>query len=1055
MALMMPNRQQQTHDTGRHSRTTHPNQYNNNGSNNNNYNNNYYNSNNNDIINNTDNNYNPNPNPNPNSSNNYPNPNNRLSRAHTAHLPARSHTNPNPNPRPDSQHNPNQYPAQGPVPTVARTIKAKDNDNVRVKDKETAKNKGMDNDNEKGKADGAKKSLRAPGKVAPSKTLPQARSGAPGPRQQPAQPTPAMAATTPATAAANDVKKQGHVNKVRQLQRRTAAECIQGLARGYLARGRVVVLKRQKLLELRQKSSQQAARPHSQGQAGSLYGSDSPDKGGNNNPNSSDNNNPNTNSPNNSSSSGVGGVGLTAQMLEDGRVLVDEAKRWMRAREQHEAQASIVERAKDDLRAKLAHELAAAREEAAWTRSVAADEVARQRAALEQEQAAHAARQQDLQLRLDAIEAEKREVEEGRRQAQLLLAGVYHPGVLVTVGPAWAAGPIEESASVDVFPDLVETNEEGRRQGVVVQGSEDRLTVSVRYPVGGDGSGEGSGEGGAADDEGETEVGVALSRLQIFIPPPVVIVLPPPPSDADIVRNVLDIAIALVAGESPPPPLSDVSPAPDTKPVSTASAPSSAMKSKKETPSRKLKGSAASSPASTPKVKRKKVAIAVDLEQEGMRPPGDDDEAVSVLDISGLQSHLSLPESEAADGALSTPTPTPTPTSTPVKTPQRIYTYRYACDAPATIGDRLEARQHVPRLGRLSKWYWCKVVFCRLNGTYDVIYEEDGSKEFGVKAEYMRVRVAPQAVEDPPLVLQRVVVSAPAQRPASAPARHSKPTGSDTGTATATGSIVTVREASPAKVRITNGGKRAADGGPAEAAERPTAAYLRRRSDLEMQQYVDAIAERVQAGRVADQARRKAAQRRGAGLIQRVFRGHRARRTHKGFVDQLARATHLRLREDALRRREETVWGRFEALLQSEEAAMQETEGSAQGLAQGSAQETRVPTRTAVAVLTPQEATTQSTVQLGAPLTAQVTAQVRVPAVLPLLDAAVPAPTQPTAAAASPPAQFVGPYLGLGLILDRDATFLAPPDSPLDRDDNDNDDLLFALSVSVADLPHG
>jgi hypothetical protein len=208
----------------------------------------------------------------------------------------------------------------------------------------------------------------------------------------------------------------------------------------------------------------------------------------------------------------------------------------------------------------LASELASARAEAQRVKEAAAEEAAAQRARLAREQEAFAAQRAAWEARLGAVEEEKRAADEERRaaerrqrQAERLLTDVFHPGVLVTVQPApppvsaEGGDDLDLSLSVGVFPGLegLEGAATGAapRQGVVLGRTGDGLAVTVRYtpPDGSHSHGHSHSQ-----EEGEVEEGVALDRLQIFIPPPVVIVLPPPPSDADIVRNVLDIVIAQV-----------------------------------------------------------------------------------------------------------------------------------------------------------------------------------------------------------------------------------------------------------------------------------------------------------------------------------------------------------------------------------------------------------------------------------------------------------------------------------------------------------------------------
>jgi hypothetical protein len=207
----------------------------------------------------------------------------------------------------------------------------------------------------------------------------------------------------------------------------------------------------------------------------------------------------------------------------------------------------------------LASELASARAEAQRVKEAAAEEAAAQRARLAREQEAFAAQRAAWEARLGAVEEEKRAVDEERRaaerrqrQAERLLTEVFHPGVLVTVQPApppasaEGGDDLDLSLSVGVFPGLegLEGAATGAapRQGVVLGRTGDGLAVTVRYTPPDSSHSHRHEEG----EEGEVEEGVALDRLQIFIPPPVVIVLPPPPSDADIVRNVLDIVIAQV-----------------------------------------------------------------------------------------------------------------------------------------------------------------------------------------------------------------------------------------------------------------------------------------------------------------------------------------------------------------------------------------------------------------------------------------------------------------------------------------------------------------------------
>ena len=88
------------------------------------------------------------------------------------------------------------------------------------------------------------------------------------------------------------------------------------------------------------------------------------------------------------------GTGLTAQMIEDGRLLVEEAKQYMKYKALEDAQVSVAEQAKQTLRLQMMNDLAQARDETHRVKEMSDIELARQREVLAQEQAEHALQQQ-------------------------------------------------------------------------------------------------------------------------------------------------------------------------------------------------------------------------------------------------------------------------------------------------------------------------------------------------------------------------------------------------------------------------------------------------------------------------------------------------------------------------------------------------------------------------------------------------------------------------------------------------------------------------------------
>ena len=92
------------------------------------------------------------------------------------------------------------------------------------------------------------------------------------------------------------------------------------------------------------------------------------------------------------------GSGLTAQMIEDGRLLVEEAKQYMKYKALEDAQASVAEQAKQELRMQMMNDLAQARDETHRLKEMSDRELARQREVLAKEQAGHA-RQQQVRMR--------------------------------------------------------------------------------------------------------------------------------------------------------------------------------------------------------------------------------------------------------------------------------------------------------------------------------------------------------------------------------------------------------------------------------------------------------------------------------------------------------------------------------------------------------------------------------------------------------------------------------------------------------------------------------
>ena len=87
------------------------------------------------------------------------------------------------------------------------------------------------------------------------------------------------------------------------------------------------------------------------------------------------------------------GTGLTAQMIEDGRMLVEEAKQYMKYKALEEAQASVAEQVKQELRLQMMNDLAQARDEMQRVQEMSDIALARQRDVLAREQADHALRQ--------------------------------------------------------------------------------------------------------------------------------------------------------------------------------------------------------------------------------------------------------------------------------------------------------------------------------------------------------------------------------------------------------------------------------------------------------------------------------------------------------------------------------------------------------------------------------------------------------------------------------------------------------------------------------------
>ena len=234
---------------------------------------------------------------------------------------------------------------------------------------------------------------------------------------------------------------------------------------------------------------------------------------------------------------------------------------------------------------------------------------------------------------------------------------------------------------------------------------------------------------------------IPLHRLQIYIPPLVIIVLPPPPSDAEIVSNVLSIVVAQIAGEDPIAPIADNNDALITSHLATAAntIPSNPSRPTTNAATTSLKDMSKATTTTTnasdnvgspsPKGKKKKVALLVPHQSPSYQPDDgvgalEDGEGVSgaysVLDISGLPS---IAES-TADLITPIKKTNSSLTNSPMRrrSPSPSYTFRYASERPVAIGDRVEARQNVLRLGNLSRWYWGKVVFCRINGWFVSYY---------------------------------------------------------------------------------------------------------------------------------------------------------------------------------------------------------------------------------------------------------------------------------------------------------------------------------------------
>ena len=292
--------------------------------------------------------------------------------------------------------------------------------------------------------------------------------------------------------------------------------------------------------------------------------------------------------------------------------------------------------------------------------------------------------------------------------------------------PSQAPTAIEESSSSSLAP----------RHGVIIYVHEDGLTVDVQYHH------PGPSDAPVDDSEDIIEHHIPLHRLQIYIPPPVIIVLPPPPSDNEIISNILNMMVAKIAGEDPIAPLVDNNDAlitshlvttantiPSIPPKPTTSSSSNQKDlSKTTTTTTNNNADTMGSPSiHSPKGRKKKVALLVPHQSPSF-PPDDgvsaleDGEGVSgtysVMDISGLPS--------IAESTADLITPIKKTNSSLLNSPMRrrspspSYKFRYASERPVAIGDRVEARQNVLRLGNLSRWYWGKVVFCRINGEYCV-----------------------------------------------------------------------------------------------------------------------------------------------------------------------------------------------------------------------------------------------------------------------------------------------------------------------------------------------
>jgi hypothetical protein len=173
--------------------------------------------------------------------------------------------------------------------------------------------------------------------------------------------------------------------------------------------------------------------------------------------------------------------------------------------------------------------------------------------------------------------------------------------------------------------------------------------------------------------------------------------------------------------------------------------------------------------------------------------------------------------------------------------------------------------RQVLRLGNLSKWRWAKIVFNRLGGGFDVIYETDGFKEYGVKPQYVRTLV-PAVADD---LRNRSDSEADGDPAAALTLSRVVPDGREWGRTKPSSVVAAAVEVVHEAAGPRTGSKQAAATGPGPGADvdsksgtsastGPTAAEQRQRFDRDMQRYVEAIAGRIRQHRAEERRRRLA-----------------------------------------------------------------------------------------------------------------------------------------------------------------------------------------------------